>query len=166
MGLIGYRLQVTGYRKLPGSLRIKLTVLLVGLLMLPVAALIAPAVNVSAADPLGAVCNKATAKNSPTCQQYFEQKGDATNPNPVVNTIRVAANLIALVAGIGAVIIIIISGFKYVTAGGSIGGSRAGDSPTKAKEAQATLIGAVVGLIIVAFAWAIVNFVITRLIHT
>ncbi|MEX1995223.1 MAG: hypothetical protein WD887_00395 [Candidatus Saccharimonadales bacterium] len=125
-----------------------------------------PAINVAAADPLEAVCAKPSAKNSPTCQQYFEQKGDSTNPNPVVSTIQTAANLIAIVAVIGAVIIIIISGFKYVTAGGSIGGSRAGDSPTKAKEAQATLVGAVIGLIVVAFAWTIVNFVTSRLIHT
>ncbi|MEX2054709.1 MAG: hypothetical protein WD972_00870, partial [Candidatus Andersenbacteria bacterium] len=127
--------------------------------LLAMLALIFPAVNVSAADPLEAVCKKATAKNSPTCKQYLAQKGDTTNPNPVVNTIRTAANLIAIVAGIGAVIIIIISGFKYVTAGG-------GDSPTKSKEAQSTLTGAVIGLIIVALAWAIVNFVTNALIHT
>lgn len=134
--------------------------------ILAVLAMVVPTINVSAADPLEAVCAKGTAKNSPTCQQYFTQKADSTNSNPAIKTIRTAATLISIVAGVGAVIIIIISGFKYVTAGGSIGGSRAGDSPSKAKEAQATLVGAVVGLIIVAFAWAIVNFVTTRLINT
>jgi hypothetical protein len=125
-------------------------------------ALILSAGTASAADPLKSICGTPKAPSqagaSPTCQQYFEQVGDTTNANPVVDTIRTAANLIAVVAVVGAVIIIIISGFKYVTAGG-------GDSPAKSKEARSTLIGAVIGLIIVALAWAIVNFVTSRLIH-
>lgn len=131
--------------------------LLAGLLLMPVLMFAAPPAYINAANPLEAVCSRPAAQNSPTCQQYLNQK--AANTNPVVNTIRTAANLIAIVAGIGAVIIIIISGFKYVTAGG-------GDSPTKSKEAQSTLTGAVIGLIIVALAWAIVNFVTNALIHT
>lgn len=102
--------------------------------------------------------------NSPTCQQNAIQNGKTTNP--ALHTIHVAADIIALVAGAGAVVLIMYSAYQFATAGGTPGGQRAGDSPSKAREARATLTSSVVGLVIIALAWTIVTFVSDRLIKS
>jgi hypothetical protein len=112
-------------------------------------------------NPLSEVCKKAP--SSPACQQNASQNG--TKNNPTIKIIRTAANIIAVIAGIGAVIMIIISGFMFVTAGGGIGGQRASD-PNRAKGARATLTGALIGLVIIALAWTIVTFVTDKLVKT
>ncbi|MBX4197655.1 pilin [Candidatus Saccharibacteria bacterium] len=110
-------------------------------------------------NPLSSACKKAP--NSPTCQQNNKQNGKSTNPT--VDIIKTAANIIAVIAGIGAVVVIIISGFMFVTAGGASPGQRGGD-PNRIKSARATLIGAIIGLVIVALAWTIVTFVTDKLV--
>ncbi|OGL37905.1 hypothetical protein A3E49_01350 [Candidatus Saccharibacteria bacterium RIFCSPHIGHO2_12_FULL_49_19] len=113
-------------------------------------------------DPLEDPCT--AAPDSPTCRQKEEQRTSGTNPIAGPDgIIQTAANLIALVAGIIAVITIIISGFIFVTAGGAIGGQRAGDNPTRAREARTVLTGAIIGLVVVALAWSIVSFVNDRI---
>jgi hypothetical protein len=80
-----------------------------------------------------------------------------------VNIIHTAADLIAAVAGVAAVIVIIISGFQFVTAGGASPGQRSGD-PNKIKSARAALTGAIIGLVVVVLAWTLVTFVTDRFI--
>lgn len=65
----------------------------------------------------------------------------------VVNSI---ITILLIVVGIVAVVMIIISGFKYITSGGDA---------TKVASAKNTIIYALVGLIVVALAKAIVYFV-------
>ena len=115
-------------------------------------------------DFLNGACtgNSGAATSSPTCQQAAAQKAAGTNP--ALDKIHTATNLIGLVAGVSSVIIIVYSGFQFATAGGSIGGQRSGDKVTKAKEARATLTGAITGLIIVALSWSIITFVTDKLI--
>ena len=60
-------------------------------------------------------------------------------------------NAIIGILGIAAVIIIIIGGVQYMTSSGDTG---------KVKKAKDTILYGVIGLIIVALAFAIVNFVI------
>ena len=60
-------------------------------------------------------------------------------------------NAIIGILGIAAVIIIIIGGVQYMTSSGDAG---------KVKKAKDTILYGVIGLIIVALAFAIVNFVI------
>ena len=107
------------------------------------------------------------ASQGPVCQQNDKQKKAGTNPvagpNGIINS---AVNIIAVGAGVAAVIIIIISGFMFVTAGGNIGGQRAGDNPSRAKNARAALIGAVIGLAIIALAWTIITYVTHNVIKT
>jgi len=62
--------------------------------------------------------------------------------------------LIALATGIVAVVMIIISGFKFVTSSGD---------PNNIKSAKNTLIYAIVGLVVAALAGAIIQFVLNRL---
>lgn len=108
------------------------------------------------------ICNQAP--DSEVCKDAKGQGTDdpISGPGGIIST---AANLIALVGGIAAVIIIIISGLMYVTAGGAAVGQRAGDSPNRAKKAQQTLVGAVIGLVIIALAWSITRFIIDRLLQ-
>jgi len=107
------------------------------------------------------VCSGNTAKNSPTCNSAKGQ-GSTVQQNPISGTngtIKKAANVLALVGGAVAVITIIIAGISYTTAGGAATGQRAGDNPTRAREARVAIIGAVIGLIVIALAWTIVSYV-------
>ena len=60
-------------------------------------------------------------------------------------------NLLSVVGGIAAVIVIIYAGFRLVTSGGS---------PDGVKSGKNAIIYAIIGLIIIALAQAIVHFVI------
>lgn len=104
-------------------------------------------------DPLGDACvGNSAAQNSSLCQ------GRPANPsnNPLTGPtglIRGIANIVAIGAGIAAVIIIIVAGLKYVTSGGDA---------AKAKSAKETIVSAVIGLIVIAVAAELVGFVISR----
>lgn len=71
----------------------------------------------------------------------------------VQSTLTTVINLISLVVGVAAVIMIIIGGFKYVTSNGDSG------SVSSAKD---TILYAIIGLVIVAMAQVIVRFVIVE----
>jgi ABC-type Fe3+ transport system permease subunit len=114
-------------------------------------------------NPLGGACQSQNAAASPACHQNTQQNGSDTNPT--LDIIKTATNIIALIAAIGAVIMIVISGFMFVTAGGASPGQRSGD-PNKVKGARTTLTNALIGLIIIALAWTIVTFVANHLIKT
>lgn len=62
-------------------------------------------------------------------------------------------NLFSLIIGIIAVIMIMVSGAKYLTSGGDSG---------KVKSAKDTLVYAIIGLVVVAFSQVIVQFVLTE----
>jgi hypothetical protein len=64
------------------------------------------------------------------------------------------ARIFALLTGIGAVILIIIGGLMYTTAGGDAG---------KANSARQMILGAVIGLVIVALAETIVSITINAI---
>src|SRR4051812_23435008 len=99
------------------------------------------AAPVMAVNILGPSCKQAP--NSPVCKQAAQQG----NVNPVNHTIATAVNIIAVVAGIAAVIMIMISGLRFITAGGAAPGQRSGD-PSKIKSARAALTASIIGLII------------------
>jgi hypothetical protein len=103
------------------------------------------------------VCS-GNAKNSPTCQQAKKEGGNDNNRiTGPKNIIKTAATIMALVTGIAAVIMIIISGFTMVTSGGN---------SESVASARRRLIAAVIGLIIVALAWTIITFTATHLLGT
>ena len=68
--------------------------------------------------------------------------------------IKTVVNVLLWAVGILSVVMIIFSGFRYITS--------AGDA-SKTKSAQSTLTYSVVGLIVAIMAYAIVNMVINRL---
>lgn len=69
------------------------------------------------------------------------------------NTVANVVNLISLVVGVAAVVMIIVGGFRYITSGGKQ------ESVVAAKN---TIVYAVIGLVIVALAQVIVRFVLNE----
>jgi hypothetical protein len=88
--------------------------------------------------------------SSPVCTSNNNSKNDNKYNNVVLNTINDAVNIVAVVAGLVAVIMIMVAGFTYVTAGGN-----AEDT----KNARNRIIYAAVGLVIIGFAWTITRFI-------
>ena len=68
--------------------------------------------------------------------------------------VKAAINLLSLIVGVAAVVMIIISGLKYTTSGG--------DS-SSVSSAKRSLLYAVIGLVIVALTQFIIRFVIGRI---
>lgn len=81
-----------------------------------------------------------------------KDNGAGTGDN-ITNLAKQAVNLFSIVVGAVAVIMIIYGGFRYITSGGDSG---------NVGNAKNTLIYAIVGLIIVALAQIIVQFVLTQ----
>ena len=123
-------------------------------------------VSAATGDILNTACGNASDPqyNSPTCIDARNQIKNGGNPVAGPNgIIQTAATIIALVVGIVAVVMIIVGGIQYATAGGAAAGQRAGDDPTKAKNARQTIINALIGLIVTALAWTIASFVIQHI---
>lgn len=116
-------------------------------LLFNVGFVLAPA-TVSAADILSDACQ--SAPDSEACKSRTTTN-PITGPNGLL--FKVSAT-IATFAGIVAVIVVIISGFRYMTSNG--------DSQ-KTASAKNALIGALVGLAIIALAQTIIAFVVGRL---
>lgn len=106
-----------------------------------------------AADVFKDAC--AQAPSSTVCQDNAAQNG--ANTNPVNHIIHVATDIVAVLVGLAAVVMIIISGFKFVTAAGSA---------ESVKSARQTLIAALIGLAIAGLAWTLINFAVDKLITT
>lgn len=69
------------------------------------------------------------------------------------NTLNNIMNIVFVIVGAVAVLMVVIAGFRYI---------RAGSNETVAAESRRQLVHAVVGLIVVASAAVIVNFVLDR----
>lgn len=101
-------------------------------------------------DITGNVCNgtKGNISGSPD---------DSTCTGTGVSTfdkyVKFALNLLSIIVGIAAVIMIIVAGLRYVTSGGKEEG---------VKNAKNTILYAVIGLVVVALAQIIVHFVLTE----
>jgi len=76
--------------------------------------------------------------------------GSTSLDSAVVGLINVALGFLGLIA----VIIILIGGFKWMTAGGN---------EDKVGEARKTIFAGIIGLAIILFAWGITTFVVTHL---
>lgn len=125
----------------------KRLLLVVGFVVL----LMVPAGRVAAAfDPFsgfkepGGGCTT-TAQNAVVCSSNGEDPISGSN-----GILRKVTNLIALLAGVASVILIVISGFQFITSGG--------DS-SKVASARSALIGAIIGIVIVVAAQSILVFV-------
>ena len=80
-------------------------------------------------------------------------QGCDTSTTPIDNTLSNVVNLLSAIAGVIAVIMIVVAGFKYTTAAGDSG---------KISSAKTTLIYAIVGVIIVGISQILVRFVLNK----
>ena len=92
----------------------------------------------------------ATGASSGDCSGNTDTSGGATNINSIIKTI---INIFSIVVGVVAVIMIIVGGFRYITSGG--------DS-NNVSGAKNTIIYAIIGLVVVALAQFIVQFVLNK----
>jgi hypothetical protein len=131
--------------------KIKLTLISLGIL---------PAILLSSAvalafNPLDQACQKTP--ESPTCKSAQDQNASGTDPiagkGGVINK---AANIVALVTVIAAIIMMLLGAFFYVTANGN---------SENAAKAKARILSALIGLVIIASAWALVRLVTDKLIE-
>lgn len=104
--------------------------------------------SVSAFNLFGDSCT-GKAASSPACQQAAQQ--GTTDPiagqGGIINK---AANIIAVITGIVAVIMIILGGFTYVTSGGNA---------EKAAHGRRQILYAVIAVVVVALAWTLTSFI-------
>ena len=116
-----------------------------GLFML----LLMPATPALAYNPLAGACG-AGSNTSSACDKSVNGSNPISGTNGVI---RKVTSLIAVIAGIAAVIIIIIGGFQYVTSAGD---------PQKASSARNMILGALVGLVIIVAAQSILLFILSK----
>lgn len=101
-------------------------------------------------NPLSSACNSGGgARNSTACSA--DGRDPISGPN---GALRKVSFIIASIAGVIAVIIIIIAGFEYVTSNGDA---------QKTANARTAIIGAAIGLVIIAAAQTILLFVVKQL---
>ena len=110
-------------------------------------AVITPAVHAagSAKDQACTAVNSLQGNNGDSC--------DSSDGPSIQKLVRLSLEMLSIAAGVIAVIMLIIAGLNYMTA--------AGDA-TKVSHGKSTLIYAIVGLVVVAFAQFIVRFVLAR----
>lgn len=134
--------------------------LIVGLFLLAPAAM--PAQTAQAVDIKKNLCGGAEVTlDDKTCinDKICDAAGKNCKPVAGGSTDRLNSlisnviNILSLIAGIIAVIMIVVSGFKYITS--------SGDS-AKVSSAKTTIIYAIIGLVIVALAQIIVRFVLGK----
>ena len=113
------------------------------------------AVFIGLAGALPALAAAATAKST-VCTTLGSDAGCTSTPSGSVSindVIDAVVNILSIVIGVVSVIMIMIGGFRYVTAGGDA---------NSVKAAQGTITYALVGLVVAAMAQIIVQFVLHR----
>jgi hypothetical protein len=127
----------------------KLIVTLVSAVSLVAVPLAVPALA-SAADIQGNLCGGAVNLTTATGGSCAATSGGTTKVDNIITT---AINIFSLVVGIVAVIMIIVGGFRYITSGGDSG---------NVSSAKNTIIYAIIGLVVVALAQFVVQFVLNK----
>jgi hypothetical protein len=105
---------------------------------------------VSAVNVFGP-CSGSAAQNSSVCTDVNSQD---TSQNPIIHGIEITISILALLIGIAAVIIIIISGMRFILANGDA---------NSIKTARSGIIYALICIVIAAVAQTIVVFVLDKL---
>ena len=101
------------------------------------------------------LCTGANLQVTPDSSCNSNNSGSATDQlNKIVHTV---INLLSVVVGIVAVVMIIVGGLRYVTSGGN---------DTSVTSAKNTILYAIIGLIIVALAQVLVRFTLHKLTNT
>ncbi|HUY53108.1 MAG TPA: pilin [Candidatus Dormibacteraeota bacterium] len=110
--------------------------------------------GISRVNALSTICNSsATAGNNVSSSAFCK---DTQTTNPIIGTNGVlndVINIITVIAGFVAVIMIIVAGLQMITSSGK---------PEKISNARNTIIYASIGLIVIVLARIIIGFIISR----
>ena len=82
-----------------------------------------------------------------------ESGGSGANKDALNKPIQDVIKILLYVAGVAAVIVIVIGGIRYITSDGDA---------NQANQAKKVIIYAVIGLVVVVFSYAIVNFILEQ----
>lgn len=114
--------------------------------------------------PGGGVCNNSDNSNSTVCQSqpatdaHGKPIDPLTGPNGILAEIT---NIVAFVAGVAAIIMIIVSALKFITSGSNVStGSR---TDTDVEDARRGLANAVIGLVVIVLARTLIVYLINKL---
>jgi len=119
-------------------------------LVVAIALVLVPAAAMS--SPVYADCGTPSTSKTQVLNGIGETGGNC-NDSGVAVAISAGVNILSIVVGIAAILMVILSGFKYITSGGEA---------QKVANAKNSLIYALVGLIIAALAQIMVHFVINQ----
>lgn len=108
----------------------------------------APAASAQTDVFKNACSQSASASHSPLCTE--KGGNNLSGPNGIILKV---ANIFAFAGGAAAVLVILIGGFMYITAGGDSG---------KANSGRAAVTYALVGLVVIVLGRAIIGFVISK----
>jgi heme/copper-type cytochrome/quinol oxidase subunit 2 len=118
-------------------------------LSLLIAVVVPAAPAFAATNPFGDTCAIGAGRNSAVCQR---SGGDPVTTNDGV--IHRVTQLLAIIAGVIAVIVIVVGGIRYIASGGDA---------EQVSRAKRTIIWAVVGLAVIVSGQTIINFIISRI---
>ena len=99
----------------------------------------------------GVDCSQPGVSQSAVCSQDNVTKNPLTGNGGFLSGIT---NIVAIVAGIAAVILLIVGGIRYITSGGD---------PEKVSSAKRTVTYALVGLVVIVVAQTLITYVVKRL---
>jgi hypothetical protein len=102
----------------------------------------------SSGNPAPDQVEAACAPNDTNCAANSDR-----NDSKIQHLLVTAVNILSLVVGVVAVIMIIVSGFRFMTSGGE---------SSKVESAKNGILYAIIGIIIVALAQIIIRFVVNR----
>jgi len=122
-----------------------------------IVALIVSLLSPFALSPLSVSVSADAFSSSEAKKQACVGINGCTTAGTIDNVIHAILNILSVIAGVAAVIMVMISGFKYMTAAGDGG---------KIASAKNTLVYAIVGVIIVAMSQFIAQYVIKEVTTT
>jgi hypothetical protein len=128
----------------------------IALAILTTPLLITSTVSAQLEDPLEKTCEAARDTGGTGAEDICAASAGPEDPTADGGIVVTAANLLAVVAGIIAVFIMIISGISMMTSSGD---------PSKVTKARNTIIYVAIGLIVIILSRSIVVFVVTRFIE-
>jgi hypothetical protein len=132
--------------------------LLVMLLIVGGCFLICPA-PVRAANLFSGDCS-GSASSSAVCSDTAADN-KVGDPNPLITKFNDITTILAVIGGIGAVIMILVGAIRYITSGSDISTNTRTDNDVE--DAKKTISGAVVGLVVIVLAKVIITYVVNRL---
>jgi hypothetical protein len=129
--------------------RLFMAIITAGILMAPVSA--------AAFGPFSDVCGNSGNTGSAVCSSTSKSDPNGNPLNPLTGasgTLGTITSIIAYIAGAAAIIIIIVSALRFITAGGDA---------NKAAAARATLVNALIGLVVIVLGKVLIDFVLSKL---